>query len=157
MRTRTSRSLVYLGAVLGIIVSGYAGAEFYDASLAKACTVNSVVSCSKILGSGLTTTFGVQDWIWGMAGFVVILALGALAELRPGDAGIAYFLLLVTTAGVAFSVYFGYVEIVEIGGVCPVCVTAYLMGVVAWVGSIGLARRAYRRAHRVSVDAAPAA
>ena len=39
------------------------------------------------------------------------------------------------------------VELAEIGGLCPVCLTAYACGVAAWIGAIGLARRAYRRSH----------
>jgi len=153
MRTRTSRTLVYLGAGLGIITSAFAGAEFYDAQLAKACTVNSVVSCTKILDSGLTTTFGIQDWVWGVAGFIVILALGILAERRRRDSRVAYLLLFVTTAGLGLSVYFGYVEAIQIGGACPVCLAAYAMGAVAWVGAIGLAQKGYRRDHRTADDA----
>ncbi len=157
MRTRTFRTLVYMGGGLGIIASAFAGAEFYDAGLAKACSFNGVVSCSKILDSGLTTTFGIQDWVWGIAGFILILALAVFAEQRRRESWVAYLLLLVTTAGVGLSVYFGYVEVVQIGGVCPVCVTAYLMGVVAWVGAIGLAMKGYRKDHRAPDDGAATA
>jgi len=157
MRTRTYRTLVYMGGGLGIIAAAFSGAEFYDAQLAKSCTVNSVVSCTKILNSGLTTTLGIQDWVWGIGGFIVILALAALAELRRREAWIPYLLLFVTTGGLAISVYFGYVEVVQIGGVCPVCIAAYAMGAVAWVGSVGLALKAYRRGHRTPDNAVPAA
>jgi len=156
MRTRTYRTLVYLGGGLGAIAAAFSGAEFYDAELSKACSFNGYISCAKVANSGLTTTFGIQDWIWGIAGFIVILALAVLAERRRRDAWIPYLLLLVTTAGLALSVYFGYVEVVQIGGVCPVCITAYAMGAVAWVGAIGLAQRAYRRGHRPPDDATAA-
>jgi uncharacterized membrane protein len=60
---------------------------------------------------------------------------------------ISYALLGVTTAGVGLSVYLLYVELVEIRGLCPVCISAYLLGGVAWIGAIGLAYRGYRRDH----------
>jgi uncharacterized membrane protein len=146
MRTRTFRSLVYLGAGFGLVVSVFAGLEFYDAQLTGACTVNAFFSCALILNSGKTTTFGIQDWIWGVAGFLAILIVAVVADRRRKDARVAYGLFLLTTAGVALAAYFGYVEIAEIHGICPVCVTAYLFGVVTWVGAFGLARRARRRA-----------
>ncbi|MGA8276099.1 MAG: vitamin K epoxide reductase family protein [Thermoplasmata archaeon] len=157
MRTRTFRSLTYFGGGLGLITAIFAAAEFYDAQLAKACSFTNYWSCGKILSSNLTTTFGIQDWAWGVAGFVVILALAVLAERRPRDSRIPYLLLLITTAGVAISLYFLYVEVDLIGGLCPVCVVSYLLGGVAWVGAIGLAQRAYRRDHRTPDDASATA
>jgi uncharacterized membrane protein len=148
MRTRSFRALVYVGGGLGLIAATFAAGEFFDAQLTKACSVNGFFSCSLIAQSGKTSTLGIPDWIWGIAGFVVILALAVLAERRRKDSRMAYALLAVTTAGVALSLYLLYVELVEIGGLCPVCVTAYLLGGVAWVGSVGLAVRAYRRDHR---------
>ena len=145
MRARTCRSLIALGGALGLVVSIFSALEFYDASLTAVCTVNGFISCSKVANSGLTMTFGVQDYLWGMLGFVVILVLAALSERRRQDNRITYLLLLITSAGVAFSVYFLYVELVQIGALCLVCLSAYLCGVAAWIGAIGLSQRAYRR------------
>jgi uncharacterized membrane protein len=147
MRTRTFRSLVSLGGAIGLIASIYAALEVYYASLTAVCSVNKYVSCGAVASSGKTSTLGIPDAAWGIAGFVLILALAVLAERRRRDARVAYVLLLVTTAGVALAFYFLYVEVVVIGALCPVCVSAYLCGGVAWVGAIGLARRGYRREH----------
>jgi uncharacterized membrane protein len=155
MRTRSLRSVVYLGAVFGLIASLYAAAEVADAALAKACSLNGVVSCSTILDSGKTTVLGIPDWSIGVAGFVVILACAVLAERFRKDLRFTYLLALVTTAGVAFSLYFLYVEVFEIGGICPVCVSAYAMGWVAWGGALGLTRKALRRERRDGADARP--
>jgi len=148
MRAQTCRSLLALGGALGLVVSIFAALEFYDASLSNVCTVNAFFSCKAILESGKTTTFGVQDYAWGIVGFIAILVLAGISERRRKDNRVTYLLLLVTTGGIAFALYFLYVELVEIGALCPVCLTAYLFGVAAWVGAIGLAQRAYRRSHR---------
>jgi uncharacterized membrane protein len=147
MRTRTFRTLVYAGGGLGLIAAVFAAAEFFDAQLTRACSVNGFFSCAFVAQSGKTTTLGIEDWIWGVAGFVVILALAVLAERRRRDTRVTYALLGVTTAGVALSLYLLYVELVEIGALCPVCTAAYVLGGVAWVGAIGLAYRGYRRDH----------
>jgi uncharacterized membrane protein len=156
MRTRNLRSAVYLGGGLGLLAALFAAAEVYDSALTKICSFGSKVSCGAVATSGKTFTLGVPDWAWGVAGFVVILVLAGLAEQRSKDSRIAYLLLAVTTAGVALAVYLLYVEAVEIGAICPVCVSAYLFGFVAWAGAVGLARKAYRRDHREPEKATPA-
>jgi uncharacterized membrane protein len=147
MRTRTYRTLVELGGGLGFIVALFAAAEVADPGLSAVCSVNALVSCSSVLHSGRTSTLGIPDYLWGVLGFVAILVVGALASRNRKDARLAYALLLLTTAGVGLALYLLYVEVVEIGALCPVCLTAYFMGGVAWIGAIGLARRAWTRTH----------
>lgn len=142
MKTRTLRSVVYFASGLGLIVSLFAAAEYLDVALRGVCQINSFFSCSAVDRSGLTTTLGVQDYLWGIGGFIVIIALAALAERRPNDRVRAYVLLAVTTAGVAVSLYFLYVELGLIHALCIVCALAYLCGGVAWVGAIALVARA---------------
>jgi len=144
METRQLRSAVYLGALLGIVVSLFALAEFLDASLRGICSVNSFFSCATVDNSGRTTTFGIPDYLWGVGGFVVIFVVAALGERRPTDRRLADGLVLITTLGVALSIYFLYVELVLIDALCVVCAAAYLLGVVAWVGAIGIARNSRR-------------
>lgn len=154
MRTRTYRSLVELGGVLGLLVAIFAALEFYDASLSKICSFSSAFSCYTVLSSGKTTTLWVQDWVWGIVGFLAILVIAAIASRRRKDTRVTYGLLLLTSAGVALAAYFFYVEVAEIHALCPVCLTAYFFGFVAWFGAIGLARKAYRRDHRSPTGAA---
>lgn len=157
MRARTCRSLLALGGTIGLVVSVFAGFEFYYASLSAVCTVNAFVSCALIAHSGKTTTLGIQDYLWGIAGFVAILVVAGISSRRRGDDRVTYFQLFLTTAGVALSAYFLYVELVEIGGLCPVCLAAYVCGIVAWVGAVGLAQRAYRRRRATPEPAADGA
>lgn len=139
--------MVYFGGGFGLIASLYAAGEVYDAELSKACSVNGVVSCNLILESGKTTVLGIPDWLVGVVGFIAILVLAALAERYRKDPRWTYLLALLTTVGVAASLYFLYVEVIEIGGICPVCVSAYAFGWLAWAGALGLALRAYRKRH----------
>ena len=159
MRTRTLRSVVYLGAGLGLIAALFAAAEVLDPGLASVCSVSSSISCSRVLTSGLTSTLGIPDFAWGIGGFVAILIAAGLAEQRPRDRVRAYGLLGLTTAGVALALYLLYVEVAEIHAICPVCVSAYLLGAVAWVGAIGLVRRQARaearEAERAETSAEP--
>jgi uncharacterized membrane protein len=144
VRERTLRSVLYFAAGIGLIVSLFAAAEFLDSALGAVCSVNSFVSCGKVATSGLTTTLGVPDYLWGIGGFVLILVLAALAEQQPRDRRRAYALLSVTTLGVVLAGYLLYVELVEIHALCLVCATAYVLGGFAWVSAIALARGATR-------------
>jgi len=138
MRTRTIRSVIYLAAGLGLITSIFTYLEAVEASLQKLCSVNAFVSCSAVANSGKTTLLGIPDSFIGIGGFVLILLVAAVAESRRRELLWPYLLLFVTTAGVALAAYFGYVEIAEIHALCPVCLTAYVFGVVAWGGAIAL-------------------
>lgn len=141
MRTRTLRSVVYLAAGIGLIVAIFAAFEFYEASLRSLCTINSFFSCSTVDVSGRTTTLGVPDYLWGIGGFVAILVVAGIAESRPQDRRVGFFLVALTAAGVALSVYFLYVQLVEIGALCVVCASADAFGWLAFAGALALARR----------------
>ena len=146
MRTRDIRSVIYLSAGLGLIVSIYAYLETVQASLQKFCTVNAYVSCGAVANSGKTTVLGVPDGLIGIAGFVVILVLSAIAERRRRELLWPNLLLLFTTIGVGFSLYFVVVELAEIHALCPVCFAAWVLGWVAWGATIALVRKVRAKA-----------
>jgi len=146
MRTRTIRSVIYLAGGLGLIVSIFTYLEQFEASLLNLCTVNAFISCSAVARSGKTTVLGVPDSFVGIGGFILILVVAAVAESRRRDLRWPYLLLFLTTVGIGFSVYFGYVELFEINALCPVCLTAYIFGVITWVGSIALVRKVRAKA-----------
>ena len=145
MRTRTVRSLIYLAAGIGLIASIFAAFEFYEASLRSLCTYNSFFSCGAVDTSGKTSTFGIPDYLWGIGGFVLILVFAGIAEKRRPDPFWSYALLGLTTLGVALTVYFLYVQLVEIGAFCVVCATSYVFGWLAWAGAILLVGRTRSR------------
>ncbi len=140
MRTRTIRSLIFLTAGIGLIISFFAVLEYYEASLRSLCTISQFFSCATVDQSGKTSTLGIPDYLIGVGGFIAILVVAGIAESRPRVRVWPYLLLLLTTLGVAFSAYFLYVQLVEIGAFCVVCASAEAFGVLAWIGSILLVR-----------------
>ncbi len=154
MRTRSLRSAVYLAAGIGLVASLFAAAETVSASLRGACTVNGFISCTAVAESGRTTTLGVPDFAWGIAGFVLIFVVAALAEARPADVRRTVGLVALTGAGTALSLYFLYVELGEIHALCLVCASAYLCGWVTWGGALALLAR--RGRPEAEAPAAPA-
>ncbi len=138
MKTSSVRSAILLAGLIGLLVSLFATAEFLQTSLRSFCSISSFFSCSLVDQSGKTTTLGIPDYLWGIGGFVLILVVAGVAERRPEDTRPAYLLLAITTAGVAVSLYFLYVELVEIDAMCVVCLAAYIFGFLAWGGAISL-------------------
>lgn len=152
MKTSALRGVIYLAGMLGLLVAIFAAAEFYEASLRSVCSINQFFSCATVDRSGLTTTFGVQDYVWGVAGFVALLVVAGLAEKRPRDVRPAYLLAVLATGAVGLSGYFIYVQLAEIHALCIVCATAEALGAILWGGSLALARRTSRGAGQ---EAAP--
>jgi uncharacterized membrane protein len=156
MHTRSIRSYVYLTAGLGLLASIYAGLETLYSGLRGSCTINAFFSCSAVSESGRTTTLGIPDAAIGIAGFVLILIVAALSEQHRQEFRYLYALLFFTTGGVAFASYFAYIELAQIHAVCPVCTTAYVFGVLVWVGAIALALRLRKRLRKAGVPVPPA-
>jgi uncharacterized membrane protein len=146
MRTRDIRSVIYLAGGLGLIVAIYTYLETVQASLQKYCTLNSFVSCGAVANSGKTTVLGVPDSIIGIGGFLLILAVAAIAERRRKELLWPHLLLFITTVGVGFSCYFAYLEFAVIYALCPVCFAAWFCGWVAWGASIALVRKVRAKA-----------
>lgn len=141
MQTRTVRTVIYLAAGVGVVISMFAAAELIDTALRQVCQFNGFFSCGAVDASGRTTFLYVPDYAWGIGGFVGILVLNGLAEHRPDDTLSAYGLLALTTAGIGLALYFLYVELALINALCVVCFSAYIAGFIAWAGAIELARR----------------
>jgi uncharacterized membrane protein len=146
MRTRDIRTVIYLAGGFGLIVAIYTYLETVQASLQKYCTINAYVSCGAVANSGRTTLFGVPDSFIGIGGFVLILLVAGVAESRRKELLWPYLLLLITTMGVAVSLFFLYEELFEIHALCPVCLAAWVCGWVAWGGSIALVLKARAKA-----------
>jgi uncharacterized membrane protein len=158
VRTASLRSAVYLAGGIGLLVAIFAAAEFYTASLRSVCSISQFFSCATVDRSGLTTTLGVQDYLWGVGGFVALLIVAGLAERRPRDVRIASALAFLATCAVVLSGYFLYVQLAMIHALCVVCATAEVLGGIVWIASIALVIRTAREAapERSRVAAPPA-
>ena len=139
MRAETVHQLILLALVAGLGFSLFAGYEVANPGVQGVCTLGSYVSCAKIDTSGHTTTLGVQDWVWGVVGFVAMLALDVPLYWTWKH---SYLLALtgLSALGGLLSVYFAYVELVVIQGLCIICLGAYLTNAVALAGLVYLVR-----------------
>lgn len=139
MRAATLHALVLMALLVGLGLSTFAAYESTHPAAAAICSPNQTVSCAKVDASGQTTLLGVPDWAVGVGGFLLMIALD-LPLYRSWRRDLLYALTGVSLAGLAVSVYLGYVEAVRIGALCPVCLSAYLANVLALVALLALVR-----------------
>lgn len=155
MRAETVHSLLLMGILVGLAFSLFAAYETTHPSAQGVCSVNSFISCQKIDTSGHTTTLGIEDWLWGIGGFVVLLALD-IPLYRTWKREWLLPVVALSAVGGLLSIWFGYVELVVIQGLCLVCLGAYLSNVVVFGCALYLMRLSAsdRRAARAASDAA---
>lgn len=154
IRAETAHALVLLAIIAGLGLSIYAGYETVNPSLQGSCSFTAYFSCAKVDTSGQTTTLGIQDYVWGIAGFVAMLALD-IPLYRSWNRRLLEGLTILSGLGAALSVYFAYLELVVIQGICVICLGAYLSNVVALAFLLVLVRMGRReRAEAASAAAA---
>ena len=153
MRAETVHALLLMGILVGLAFSLYSAYETANPSLYGGCNVNSYVSCGKIATSGHTTTFGIQDYLYGIGGFVVLLLLD-IPLYRTWKREWLLAVTVLSGIGAALSVYFGYLELAVIQGLCLICLGAYLSNVVVFSCALYLERlgAADRRATRAAAE-----
>ncbi|MCI4347305.1 MAG: vitamin K epoxide reductase family protein [Thermoplasmata archaeon] len=139
MRSETLHAILPLAIVAGLAFSLFAMAESVLPGLQGFCSVSPFFSCSKVDQSSHTTTLGIQDYLWGIAGFVVLFALD-VQVYRQGRGRWLDALTLVSAAGLAFSVYLAWLELGVIGAFCLVCFGAYASNAVTFLAAFWLRR-----------------
>lgn len=139
MRSETLHAILPLVIVAGLAFSLYATAETLDPALRAACSVSPFFSCQKVDQSNHTTTLGIPDFAWGVAGFIVLFALD-VQVYRLGRGRWLDALTLVSAAGLALSVYLAYVELGEIHAFCLVCFASYVANAAVLVTALMLRR-----------------
>jgi uncharacterized membrane protein len=123
---RALHRLLFLLLLAGLAASVYAAIEVLVPAAANACTVNALFSCSAVDQSGLTSIGPIPDWVIGVAGFGLMLAID-LPLQRTYTPRLLDAILLLSVAGLAVAAYLSYVEIFLIHALCPVCLSTYIL------------------------------
>ncbi|HYK92912.1 MAG TPA: vitamin K epoxide reductase family protein [Thermoplasmata archaeon] len=140
MDARTLHAILPIAIIIGLGFSIFAAYETVYPAAEGACSLSGFVSCSKVDQSAHTTTFGVQDYWFGIAGFVLLLAVD-IPLIRTYRTTWLYALLGLSTIGLVVAVYFAYLELVVIDALCIICTGAYLSNVVVFVVALALFRQ----------------
>jgi uncharacterized membrane protein len=139
MRSETLHAILPLAIVAGLAFSLFAMAESLDKALQGLCSVSLFLSCHAVDVSGHTTTLGIQDYLWGIGGFILLFILD-VQVYRLGRGRWLDALTLVSAAGFVFSLYLASIELFVIHAFCLVCFASYLSNAGVLVTAVLLRR-----------------
>jgi len=125
MRAESVHAALLIVIIAGLGLAGFAAFESVYPPAQGFCSVNSYISCAKVVSSNHTTIGPVPDYAIGIAGFLLLLVVDIPLYLtwRPD---LLKALVGLSALGVAVSVYFAYVELAIIQALCLVCFSTYL-------------------------------
>ncbi len=139
VKAETLHRLLLVFIVVGLAFSTYSAIETYYHPLQNTCTVNGAVSCSKVDASAYTGVGPVPFWSVGVGGFLLLLALD-IPLYRTYEIRYLKPLLVVAGLGVGTAIVLGAIEVFLIGAICPICLGAYVSGVIVFVTALGIRR-----------------
>jgi uncharacterized membrane protein/protein-disulfide isomerase len=128
-----ARPLVLLFSALGLIASVAALYVHYqflgNPTYTSFCDVSETVSCQAVLQSEYGSLFGVPvaagGAIW--SALVFLLALQGMGSHESKDAGdVAGYIFVLSTIGLAATMYLGYVSFFVLRTACPLCLMMYV-------------------------------
>lgn len=106
-------------AAVGLLLAIYLLWQQYFRSPFQPCYVNSYINCEAVISGEVAKTFGIPTPLYGLIGYVLIL-YAAFTQKKK-------LLLGVATFGLVFCLSIGYIELVQLKVVCPICITCQLI------------------------------
>ncbi len=112
-------------SVIGIALAIYLLWQQFFRPAFQPCYVNSYINCDAVISGPVAKTFGISTPLYGLVGYVVIL-LAAFLKKRKLLVGMATF-------GLIFCLSIGYIELVQMRVICPVCISCQLIMIAVFV------------------------
>lgn len=137
MKAENLHALIPVALGAGLVLSIYAAYETVNPAAQSSCSFTAFFSCGKVVQSGHTTTFGVEDYWFGIVGFLALIALD-VPLYRTWDRKWLKAFLALSSLGVLVALYLFAVETLQIGAICPVCLGTYLANGVALGAAVAL-------------------
>ncbi|GLU49958.1 vitamin K epoxide reductase family protein [Nocardiopsis ansamitocini] len=122
--------LLTLGGMIGLTAAAALMVEkvrvLENADYVPTCSINPVLSCGAVMGTPQASAFGVPNPVVGIAGFAVVVTVGA-ALLAGASFGRWFWLGLQagTVLGVVFVHWLVFQSLYRIGALCPYCVVVW--------------------------------
>jgi uncharacterized membrane protein/protein-disulfide isomerase len=148
-------SSAFLIVLLGIINFSILSLTHYrvhtDPNYVSFCAISNFINCDSVAESPHSMVFGVPISVWGIIGYLYILAL--LLYCRRSDSpntGIWSVIFLVAVAFTSCSLYLAYLSLFYIKSFCILCIVAY--GTSFWLLFIAWLVRKRLRINSLYVD-----
>ncbi|MFE6867383.1 vitamin K epoxide reductase family protein [Kitasatospora sp. NPDC057692] len=122
--------LLVIGGAIGLFASAVLTLDkirlLKDPSYVPNCNINPIISCGSIMRSDQAEAFGFPNSLLGLAGFAVVITVGA--GLLAGAAYRRWFWLGLqagTVFGIGFVTWLMYQALYRIGALCPYCMVVW--------------------------------
>jgi uncharacterized membrane protein len=122
-RGRSSRILtaIVLIAIAGAVISSLSLYHHYGTSKTAFCNFGESFNCDIVNRSTYSTALGVPVALIGILGYLVILSFATVYRSKAETPAL---LLIISTAGLIFSLYLTYVEKFVLATWCILCLTS---------------------------------
>lgn len=112
-------SLIKVLSSIGILLALYLlWQQFYRPEF-QPCYVNSIVNCNAVISGPVAKIFGIPTPLYGLIGYVVIFFAAAWRRNK--------LLLSMATFGLLFCLTIGYIELIQLKVICPICIACQLI------------------------------
>jgi uncharacterized membrane protein len=104
-----------------------------DPSYKPGCSLNPIISCGSVMQSRQASTFGFSNPFIGLAGFPVLITVGA--AMLAGAAFKRWFWLALQAGlvfGIAFVHYLFFQSVYRIGALCPYCMLVWVITITSF-------------------------
>ena len=127
LTTLNRRRGIVLAALVGTFVSGYL--YLYAIGFYGALACGGSGGCSVVQASQYANFMGFSVAGWGLGWYVLLLAVSLMAVMgKSGDARwVSIALVVLTTGGLAFTIYLKALEIFVIHAICRWCVVSAVL------------------------------
>jgi uncharacterized membrane protein len=134
MSTRTYSTIIIVLALLGLADAAYlSDMAFAGASLT--CNIAGLDGCNVVAQSVYSKVFGLPLALYGVMFYSIFILSFVVSLLRPHHR-LFLFVALIGLAGVLFSTYFLYIQVVLIKALCVYCIgsafIAYMLGILTY-------------------------
>ncbi len=109
-----------VGVSIYLTLVHYAGAPL-------ACSSNGAINCEKVITSPQSVIFGIPVAVYGLAFWVVAVALSLPPMWRATATWIATARMAFATVGIVFVLYLIYVELFEVRAICLWCTSVHAL------------------------------
>lgn len=117
-------------SILGISLALYLLWQQIAQPTFRPCSINAVINCDAIISGPVAKTFGIPTPLYGLLGYITLLIAAFFQKTKV--------LLITATLGLIFCLSIGYIELVQLRVVCPICITCQLIMITIFSLSIKL-------------------
>ncbi len=111
-------TVVKMLAAVGIGLALYLYVSYITQPVATICTISDRVNCDAVISGEVSTTLGIPTALYGLVGYVVILA-AAFLNKKKLMFGMSLF-------GTLFCLRVTFIEVLQLRVYCPVCALCQL-------------------------------